>query len=245
MAQTMAQLRKETYKILNEANNTTVGALGDGFGGVVASYDSDSTINMFIAEGVAELCRSCVAFPVTGTLSFSAGIRTGLIQNVSSPSPTGATLWFPIDVLSGSTLLTHTGESSLRANDLAYASTTTASAANITHWYRHDNYAISLYPYVVGGAGIDVTVRGYGIPSCTLDDATSFNFIPDDLLRQAVPAFAATKVIMKNIDDPTLANRMFWKNWYDTVRMKLYVQLDTGLKQPGGPFAVPPVVPQQ
>lgn len=244
MAQTMAQLRKETYKILNEANNTTVGALGDGTGGVVASYDSDSTINMFIAEGVAELCRSCVAYPVTGSLSFSSGIRTGLIQSVTSPSPANATLWFPTDVLIGSTLLTHTGESSLRANDLSYASSTTASSANVTHWYRQDNFAISLYPYVVG-ATTSVTVRGYGIPDCTLSDATSFDFIPDDLLRQALPAFAATKVIMKNIDDPTLANRMFWKSWYDNVRMKLYMQLDSGLKRPGGPFAIPPVVAQQ
>jgi len=244
MAQTMAQLRNETYKILNEANNTTVGALGDGFGGTVASYDSDSTINMFIAEGVAELCRSCVAFPVTGTLSFSSGIRTGLIQSLATPSPANTTMWFPTDALIGSTLLTHTGEASLRANDLGYASTTVAAAANVTHWYRQDNYAVSLYPYVVG-ATTSVTLRGYGIPDCTLSDATSFSFIPDDLLRQAVPAFAATKVIMKNIDDPTLANRMFWKNWYDTVRMKLYMQLDTGLRRPGGPFAIPPVVTQQ
>ena len=244
MAQTMAQLRNETYKILNEANNTTVGALGDGFGGTVASYDSDSTINMFIAEGVAELCRSCVAFPVTGTLSFSSGIRTGLIQSLATPSPANTTIWFPTDALIGSTLLTHTGEASLRANDLGYASTTVAASANVTHWYRQDNYAVSLYPYVVG-ATTSVTLRGYGIPDCTLSDATSFSFIPDDLLRQAVPAFAATKVIMKNIDDPTLANRMFWKNWYDTVRMKLYMQLDTGLRRPGGPFAIPPVVTQQ
>jgi hypothetical protein len=64
-------------------------------------------------------------------------------------------------------------------------------------------------------------------------------------MKQMIPSYAATKLIMKNVDDPTLGNRMFWKNWYNEGRMKLYMQLDAGLRQAGGPYAIPPVIMQQ
>jgi hypothetical protein len=50
---------------------------------------------------------------------------------------------------------------------------------------------------------------------------------------------------MKNIDDPSVAQRMFWKNWYDEGRMKLYARLDAHLRNPNGPFSMPPVAQQE
>jgi hypothetical protein len=168
---------------------------------------------------------------------------------VAVTSPTLGAIWFPTDVYIGSTRLVHASESSIRANDLTYASAVTTSAANVQYWYRQDNYAISLYPYN-STSSMTATVYGYGVPNVDLtgiagtDDLKSYSFIPDDLLRQTVPAYAAVKLILKNIDDPTLVDRLSWRNWYNEGRAKLYLQLDAGLKTAGGPFAIPPVIGQ-
>jgi len=241
MAQTMAQLRAETYKILNEATNSTLGIVGVGDG--TASISSDTTVNNFIAEAVSEICRTCVSYQVSGTLTFAANTRNVLLTSMTVPTPANSTMWFPTDAYVGSTRLIHASESSVRANDLNYAATTVANSSLVTNWYRYDNYSVSLYPYITTGP-TSVTVYGYGIPNITIADATSFDFIPDDLMRQMIPAFAATKLAMKNIDDPTVSQRVFWRNWYNEGRMKLYMQLDAGLRQAGGPFSVPPVLGQ-
>ena len=249
MAQTIAQLRKEVFKLLNEATNTTLGAVSSGTGTIAAGNDSDSTINQFLMEAIAEMCRTCVVVPAVGTLGFSSNTRTGYMSAVTVTSPTLGAIWFPTDVYIGSTRLVHASESSVRANDLAYASAVTTSAANVQYWYRQDNYAISLYPYN-STSSMTATVYGYGVPNVDLtgiagtDDLKSYSFIPDDLLRQTVPAYAAVKLILKNIDDPTLVDRLSWRNWYNEGRAKLYLQLDAGLKTAGGPFAIPPVIGQ-
>jgi hypothetical protein len=244
MAQTMAQLTTETYKLLNEATNSTLGIVGVGDGTVAAGNDTDTTIRGFIGEAVSEICRTCVAFQVHADLTFTTNTRNRRLTNATGHIPSGSEMWFVTDAYIGSTRLVHASESSIRANDLNYAAAVVTTSANITNWYRMDNYSVSIYPFCSNATSTVLQLYGYGVPSITNNVATSFDFIPDDLMKQMIPAWVATKLIMKNIDDPTLANRMFWKNWYDTARMKLYMQLDTGLRRPGGPFAIPPVVAQ-
>ena len=247
MALTMAHLTTETYKLLNEATNSTLGIVSAGDGTVSAGNDSDTTIRGFIGEAVAEICRTCVAFQVSGPLSFPQNTRNVLLSSmvIANNTPASSLMWFVTDAYVGSTRLVHASESSVRANDLNYASTVVATSASITNWYRMDNYSVSLYPYCSNATATAVTVYGYGIPNITNASGTSLSFIPDDLMHQMIPAYAATKLIMKNVDDPTLGNRMFWKNWYNEGRMKLYMQLDAGLRQAGGPYAIPPVIMQQ
>jgi len=242
MALTMAQLTTETYKLLNEATNSTLGIVSAGDGTVAAGNDTDTTIRGFIGEAVSEICRTCVAFQVNADLTYTTNTRNMLLTNVSNPSPASSSIWFVTDAYIGSTRLVHASESSVRANDLAYASTVVTTSANITNWYRMDNYSVSLYPFCSNATSTVVKLYGYGIPSITNATGTSFDFIPDDLMKQMVPAWVATKLIMKNIDDPTLGDRLFWKNWYNEGRMKLFMQLDAGLRQTGGPFAIPPVI---
>jgi hypothetical protein len=244
MALTMAQLTTETYKLLNEATNSTLGIVSNGNGIVSAGNESDTTVRGFIAEAVSEICRSCVAYQVTGSLSFIQNTRNVLLTSmvIANNTPANATLWFVTDAYIGSTRLVHASESSVRANDLLYASTVVALSSSITNWYRMDNYSVSLYPFCTNVTATTVTVYGYGFPDVTNASGTSLSFIPDDLMKQMIPAWVATKLIMKNIDDPTLGERLFWKNWYNEGRMKLYIQLDAGLKQAGGPFSIPPVI---
>lgn len=242
MALTMAQLTTETYKLLNEATNSSLGVVSAGDGTTVAGNDTDTTIRGFIGEAVAEICRTCVAFQVSASLSFPQNTRNVLLTGISSPAPANSSLWFVTDAYVGSTRLIHASESSVRANDLNYASTVVTTSASITNWYRMDNYSVSLYPYCSNATATSVTLYGYGIPDITNAIGTSLSFIPDDLMKQMIPSWVATKLIMKNIDDPTLGNRLFWKNWYNEGRMKLYMQLDAGLRQVGGPFSIPPVL---
>lgn len=249
MAQTIAQLRKETLKLLNEATNSTLGVVSSGTGTVAVGNESDASINQFLMEGIAEMCRTCVAIPAVGTYTVGANTRTFYLKDVSVSNPVLGAIWFPTDVYISGTRLIHASESSVRANDLTYASAVTTVAADVQYWYRHDNYAISLYPYN-SSTSMAATVHGYGVPNTDLtgiagtDDLKSYSFIPDDLLRQTIPAYAAVKLVLKNLDDPTLAERMTWRNWYNEGRMKLYLQLDAGLRQTGGPFAIPPVMGQ-
>lgn len=242
MALTMAHLTTEAYKLLNEATNSTLGIVSAGDGTVSAGNDSDTTIRGFIGEAVAEICRTCVAFQVYSELTYITNTRNMLLTSALQPNPALSKIWFVTDAYIGSTRLVHASESSVRANDLAYASTVVTTSAGITNWYRMDNYSVSLYPFCSNATDTVVKLYGYGIPNITNASGTSLSFIPDDLMHQMIPAYAATKLIMKNIDDPTLGNRLFWKNWYNEGRMKLYMQLDAGLRQVGGPFSIPPVL---
>ena len=244
MALTMAQLTTETYKLLNEATNSSLGVVSAGDGTTVTGNDTDTTIRGFIGEAVSEICRTCVAFQVSGSLSFNQNTRNVLLSSMTTANntPANSSMWFVTDAYVGSTRLIHASESSVRANDLNYASTVVTASTGITNWYRMDNYSVSLYPYCSNATATSVTLYGYGIPNITNDVATSFSFIPDDLMKQMIPSWVATKLIMKNIDDPTLGNRLFWKNWYNEGRMKLYMQLDAGLRQGGGPFSITPVL---
>lgn len=244
MPLTMAELTTETYKLLNEATNSTLGIVSAGDGTATAPNDSDTTIRGFIGEAVSEICRTCVAFQVSGDLTYTTNTRNVLLTSMSNPSPASSTIWFVTDAYIGSTRLVHASESSVRSNDLSYASTVVAVSTGITNWYRMDNYSVSLYPYSSNATSTVVKVYGYGIPNITNATGTSFSFMPDDLMKQMIPAWVATKLIMKNIDDPTLGNRLFWKNWYNEGRMKLYMQLDAGLRQAGGPYSIPPVIMQ-
>jgi len=59
---------------------------------------------------------------------------------------------------------------------------------------------------------------------------------------QALPAYAARKIALKNYDDPSIVGRTFWGDWYDQVRMQLWTKLDSSYKGPNGIFSVPPVM---
>jgi hypothetical protein len=72
-------------------------------------------------------------------------------------------------------------------------------------------------------------------------DSGTFSFLPDDTLLKSLPAYAASKIALKNYDDPSLIGRAFWKDWYDLTRMTLWASLDASYKAPGGLFSVPPV----
>lgn len=242
MALSIDTLRQETYKILNEANNSVLGQLPSGLG-TADTVTSDVAVKQFLLEGIADLCRSCVYYEVSATYTVANTTSQVAIVTPATITPTGAELWFPNDVYIGSTRLTHANEQSVRANDLNYRTTQATTSSNILYWYRPDNYQLKVYPGNNTGTGVTLTVYGAGIPPApATDNANSISLLPDDLLRQVVPQYAAIKLIMKNVDDQSMADRLGWRNWYDEHRMRLYMRLDPAMKAPFGPFSLPPVM---
>jgi hypothetical protein len=241
MALSIDTLRAETYKILNEATNSTLGQLPNGVGGDTTT--SDVAVKQFLLEGIADLCRSCVYYEVSATYTLANATSQVALVTPATITPATAELWFPTDVFIGPTRLTHANEQSIRANDLSYRTNVTTAVADILYWYRSDNYVLKAYPGNNTGSSQTLTVYGAGIPPPPAADATnSISFLPDDLLRQVVPQYAAIKLIMKNVDDQSMADRMMWRSWYDEHRMRLYMRLDPALKAPFGPFSLPPVL---
>lgn len=95
----------------------------------------------------------------------------------------------------------------------------------------------------LGGVAITPTggTAGTFVVEAMITDSGTYSFVPDDLLLKALPSYAASKIALKNFDDPSLVGRAFWKDWYDLTRMQLWASLDASLKAPGGLFSIPPV----
>ena len=238
---TLAQLTDEVLRLLNESTASSVGEVGDGSGNVVT--DTPTTIAAYLNEAVEETCRTCIYVPAKGTVTQSSHIIN--LSDVACldyvPTPTASTvndanlIWFPLSVMSGSTMLTHCSEPTLRAYNPSYDSDASGTPK---YWYRQGNYSIQVYPkpststvFTIWGAG---TVADLGTDSITI--------IPDDLQYKMWASYAVYKLALKNTDDPSLAQRAFWSNWYNECRMRLWGQLDHFLKLPGSPFAIPPVL---
>jgi len=78
----------------------------------------------------------------------------------------------------------------------------------------------------------------------TITTSVDATFAADDILRSALPAYAAFKLAMKNIDDPSLAARVqLWQQWWFDSTQSLWNQLDSSLKMEGSPYQTPPVAP--
>jgi hypothetical protein len=236
----LATLTSEVLRLLNEATNSSVGEVGDGSGTVTTT--TSATIEAYLNEAIKETCRTCIYVPSKGTITqsnpiinlSSLSLDSAYVPTDDSMVNNASSMWFPLTVQSGLTNLTHCSEPSLRAYDPSFEATTVGTPK---YWYRSGDYGIRVYP--APSASTTFTVYGCGV----LGDisATSITVIPDDLQLKMWASYAAYKLALKNTDDPSVAQRAFWGNWYNEVRMRLWSQLDTFLRMPGSPFAIPPV----
>jgi hypothetical protein len=240
MAISINTIRQETYRLLNESTNSVLGQLPDGVGGTTVT--SDATVKTYILDGIANICRTCVAYPVKGTYAVANNEYSTSIVSTATISPVGTQMWYPNDVYIGTQRLNHASEQSVRANNLNYKTYFNVGTTYILTWYRSDNNLVNIYPGNQAGTSIDLIIYGYGIPATpALDTTDAYTFLPDDALRQMAASYAAMMLVMKNTDDPSIASRSYWKQYYDEWRMKLWMQLDKSLKAPGSPYAMPPV----
>lgn len=245
MAVSIQNVRQEAYRLLNETNASVLGQLPDGTGGT-DTITSTAGVTTFIQEALTDICKTCVFIQVTATATVPSGALSLNIVGTSpavTVSPSGS-IWSVTDVYLTSPLtrLTHASEQSIRANDQSYTTTTTTSLASILYWYRPDAYRIALYPRNATPLTVALTIYGCGITAIPANDTDPIDpILPDDVLKQILATYVAMKLIMKNVDDPSLAQRMFWRDLYDGMRMKLWMQMDAHMKTPGAPYFVPPV----
>jgi hypothetical protein len=234
---TLTTLTTEVLRLLNEATNSSLGEVGDGSGNV--SVTTQATITAYLDEAIKESCRTCIYVPAKGTVTPSGYVINladiSMDSNIIDGTGSDATaIWFPLTVMSGATPLTHCNEFTLRAYSPNFE---TEGTGTPKYWYRISDYQIGIYPkpntvptFTIWGAGV------LGTPG-----ATSITIIPDDLQLKMWASYAAYKLALKNTDDPSVTQRVFWGDWYNEVRMRLWGQLDYFLKMPGNPFAIPPV----
>lgn len=232
MAVGFSDLRFETLRLLNETNLSVVGEIATGDGatgtyGATYTVSSNDALVQYLNEAAKEMCRSCCYIAGSHTLAVTS--RTG--------SYASSAVWFPITATIPAGRLIHCGEQELAMYDQDYMTTT----GTPTYWYRIGPYNIGVYP--VPTVSVNVTLTGAMTPADITTSTGDFSFAPDDVLLKALPCYAATKLALKNFDDPSLVGRAFWKDWYDMARVTLWQQLDTSLKMPGGIFAVPPINP--
>jgi hypothetical protein len=231
MAVSFSDLRYETLRLLNETDLSVVGEIATGngatgSGGATYTISSNEGLLDYLIEGANEMCRSCCYQTATVALTTSTARVRSFADTV---------IWFPQIASIGGTALIHTGEPELYAYDTSYTLTT----GTPTHWFRSGPYDIGLYKTPT--STVIVTLTGASTPTAILTGSGTYSFAPDDVLLKALPCYAASKLALKNFDDPSLVGRSFWKDWYDIARLTLWQQLDNSLKMSGGPFAVPPV----
>jgi len=121
------------------------------------------------------------------------------------------------------------------------SSTVTNIVAGTTYYVLPTSLTSSQFQISATSGGTTITPTG-GTGGTFVAYGNSFSFISDDLLMQALPAYAARKIALKNYDDPSIVGRAFWGDYYDQVRMQLWTKLDSSYKAPNGIFSVPPVV---
>lgn len=208
-----------------------------------AAVSSQTTIDVYINEAAAELARSCIYIPTTAsTTSFTGAVVD--LRTIASPS----SIWFPMSVSVGTTLLQHTSDTRLRAwlpNFETFSGTLTlpngGTTTSPTYWYKRQPQTFGIFPAVASSS--TVTIYGAGLPA-TITDTADATFAPDDTLRNTLPVYAAYKLAMKNLDDPSLAARIqLWQQWWFDSTQRLWNQLDSSLKMEGSPYASPPVAP--
>lgn len=238
---TLTDLRNDTLILLNEVGtiaNSPIGALPDGSGGTDV-VTTTVTIDQFINEAAAEMARSCIFIPASVTVAGHTG-------SVVSTSTTG--IWFPMSVTVAGTLLQHTSDTRLRAwqpNFETFTGTLTlpngGTTTSPTYWYRREPRTIGIFPTVASPSA--VAIYGASVPP-TITAVVDATFAADDILRNTLPVYAAYKLAMKNLDDPSLAARIqLWQQWWFDSTQKLWNQLDSSLKMEGSPYASPPVAP--
>ena len=228
MAKAFADLRNETLRLLNESADSVIAELPSGTGST-ATLSNDLGILQYLNEGAYDLCRTCVYLPFELTVASHTG-RTYDYSATRLVAP------LTITVNAGTTPIIHCGENELRSYNLSYMTTT----GTPTYWYEAGYNNIGFY--AVPTTSISFIASGAGLPTEITTSSGSFSFMSDDLLMQALPAYAARKIALKNYDDPSILGRSFWGDWYDQVRMQLWTKLDPSYKGPNGIFSVPPVM---
>jgi len=170
------------------------------------------------------------AVPTT-SIAFTAR-GAGLPSKLSSVT---ATVSLTNPIISGANTL-------IAGQEIVFQTSTVSNiTAGVTYYVLAASLTSSQFQISATSGGTAITPTG-GTGGTFIAYANTFSFISDDLLMQALPCYVARKIALKNYDDPSIVGRAFWGDWYDQVRMQLWMRLDPSYKGPNGIFSIPPVM---
>lgn len=186
--------------------------------------------------------------PIDGSGSAAAFAPQTSGNGTNPATPAGSVLWWPRVVTWTGTnsgglptvTLTYVDETALRLYDAAYETTPTTDANTApTLWYRRGNLeGIGLYP-VPAGVG-NVVAEGYIVPP----DMTTTGTVGwcDPSRAQLLVVDAACETIEKNLTDAQIGARLQEIKEEQAELLRTYwLALPAALRQPGGPFGLPPL----
>ena len=221
-----------TYPITIHINGTTVPLTRCGEN-ELRSYDLNYTITSgqptyWYEAGYNNIGFYSVPSTAMSFIARGSGLPTKIISVTANVTLTNPTI---------------SGSNTFIANQeiVFETSTVTNIVAGVTYYVSATSLTTSQFQISATPSGGSITPTG-GASGTFIIYSGTFSFISDDLLMQALPAYAARKIALKNYDDPSIVGRTFWGDWYDQVRMQLWAKLDPSYKAQNGIFSVPPVM---
>lgn len=215
MSVSIATLVQLVRRRLHEANNSVVGEMPTGTGGA-ATVSGENGIIEALNRVASDICRTCFYYEATGSASTSA--RAFPLSGLSSVTPTSAILWMPLQVAQGAGL---TALAYVNKGVLSASSSLTTSTGTPLYWMDYGEGSIELSPSPSGS--LTITVRGAAIPPVMTSGGSAADFMDDATLQKILPAGAAARIAMAEVDNPALAARgPLWQAEYDAERMRLW-----------------------
>jgi hypothetical protein len=242
MPKTVTDLTNSVLNRLNEALNSSVGALEYGSGNT-AYQGTTATIRDYLTEAQDELYRKVLLLPGRGAALTTAGQYYYTLANLSAQMEMtrstanlyadGSTLWGVRGVTFAGTALTYCGVEALQLRTNNFQNVATGTPV---YWYRDAGQGVGIWPAPGTAAGI--TAWGYVTPPPFATSATAV-WLPDNL-SDGLEFYACAKVAEKAFDDPSVFGRLaHFTRDLDEYRAVNFVKIPATLAQD---LSMPPPV---
>lgn len=194
---TVQTLIDATLSLVDESSNSDIGVYDDGEGNVIKT--TAQTIQYYLQNGAAELCRTCLYYPVTASRSITEteiGAAQFFLRTVMDAN--GSYVRSAFYVAFGGIQLVMSTSSGL--TDQGYLLLTDATGLP-AKWFKAGNLAIGLYP--APAALGTLTIQGPGIAPIPSDVSEPIQWcMPDHALF--LTYYSAERLAQRN--NPENAN---------------------------------------
>ena len=202
----VTELSQSTLRELNEASDSTLGAIGNGAG--ADTVVNATTLYDYITQAQNEWCETAWPLPGTASLAtWAAGVKTTLLHNLTVPSGQGR-LWAVRGMAMGSTPtpLDRISLASLNAEKPLYE----FDASGTPLYFFEEPSFVGVYPAPSTDRAASLTGLALPLPAGDGSGGTlpTLIFAPDDLLRRVIPVGAAILLAQKAFDDPSVFGRL-------------------------------------
>jgi hypothetical protein len=217
---TLQDLINDTKARLNEASNTSAGALSAGTG-AADLITTNAQITDYLNDGAADIAKT--VYPIYGTATKTAltvGTQYVPFSAFTPATGSGSAIWAVQEVTYNGVVLEQT-----RSGYISVWYPTNATDVNglPLYWWATGQQGIALAPKP--SASQTLTAIGLLCPTLMVATTDTPTWIEADHLRM-LPYYAAAMIARKNIDDKTLEPRIpIWDKMYDDNKTLLAERL--------------------